>query len=72
MVVADLGARLDPHGRYTRTIDGVVVRFADGIHVTPAGAALVSPWLLDLSAQLGTANRAATAPPATTRPPGAS
>ena len=66
VVVADLGARLDPHGRYTRTIDGVVVRFADGIHVTPAGAALVAPWLLDLSVRLGTADRAAAA----TRPPG--
>jgi hypothetical protein len=57
--VADLGGRLDPHGHYTRTVDGVVVRFADGIHVTPAGAALIAPWLLTTSADLGTANRAA-------------
>ena len=47
------------------------VRFADGIHVTPAGALLVSPWLLTQSAALGTANRAAAAAAAsttTTRP----
>jgi len=66
VVVADLGARLDPQGRYTRTIDGVVVRFADGIHVTPAGAARVAPWLLDLSVRLGTADRAAAATATTT------
>ncbi len=61
VVVADLGARLDPGGHFTPTIDGMTVRFSDGIHVTPAGAKLVSPWLLTTSARLGTANRAATA-----------
>jgi hypothetical protein len=48
----------------------VDVRYADGIHVTQAGAALVAPWLLDRVAQLGTANRAATATStSTTAPP---
>ena len=37
VVVLDLGAKLDPGGHFTPTIDGVAVRFADGIHVTPAG-----------------------------------
>ena len=66
VTVLGLGAELDPDGHYTSTIDGVVVRFADGIHVTPAGAALVSPWLLTTAAGLGTANRAvaASTPPA--------
>jgi peptidoglycan/LPS O-acetylase OafA/YrhL len=74
VVVADLGAKLDPGGHFTTTIDGVVVRFADGIHVTPAGAKLVSPWLLTRSAALGTANRSgasattATTATTTTRP----
>ena len=76
VTVLAIGARLDPHGRYARTVDGVVVRFADGIHVTPAGAKLVSPWLLTTAAGLGTANRATVqatpppAPPGTTRPDG--
>jgi len=71
VTVLALGARLDPHGHFTRTIDGVVVRFADGIHVTAAGATLVSPWLLTTAAGLGTANRvvAQSTPPAL--PPGA-
>ncbi len=59
VVVADVGARLDPGGHFTTTVDGVDVRFTDGIHVTPAGARLVAPWLLTLAARLGTANRAA-------------
>jgi len=66
VVVADLGAKLDPGGHFTGTIDGVVVRFADGIHVTPAGAKLVAPWLLTRAASLGTAARAASATTTTT------
>jgi peptidoglycan/LPS O-acetylase OafA/YrhL len=61
VVVADMGARLDPGGHFTSAIDGIVVRFSDGIHVAPAGAKLVAPWLLTRSAELGTANRAAAA-----------
>ena len=57
VVVANVNARLDPRGHFTTTVDGQVVRFSDGIHVTPAGAKLISPWLLDMSEQLGTANR---------------
>ncbi len=59
VVVADRGGRIDPQGKYTTTIDGVVVRFADGIHVTAAGAKMITPWLLATAAGLGTANRAA-------------
>ena len=66
VVVADLGARLDPGGRFTTTIDGVVVRFADGIHVTEAGAKRIAPWLLTRAADLGTANRGASTSPRST------
>jgi len=68
VVVADVNARLDPQGHFTTTVDGQVVRFADGIHVTPAGAKLISPWLLDLSARLGAAARADAAVTPTTTP----
>jgi peptidoglycan/LPS O-acetylase OafA/YrhL/lysophospholipase L1-like esterase len=66
VVVADVNARLDPNGQFTTTVDGQVVRFADGIHVTEAGAKLISPWLLTKAAELGTAARAAStgSPPA--------
>ena len=59
VVVADLNAHLDPGGHYAQFIDGQNVRYADGIHVSPAGAKLVAPWLLTEIARLGTENRAA-------------
>ena len=59
VVVADVNSRLDPNGRFATTIDGQVIRFADGIHVTAAGARLISPWLLATAAQLGSTVRAA-------------
>ncbi len=58
VVVANLNARLDPGGKYAQTINGVDVRFADGIHIDVAGAKMVAPWLLTRAAALGTANRA--------------
>ena len=59
VTVVNLNAKLDPDGRFTPTIDGAVVRFADGIHVTTAGASLIAPWLLARAAALGVANREA-------------
>jgi peptidoglycan/LPS O-acetylase OafA/YrhL len=66
VVVENLNAHLDPGGQYAQTIDGVDVRFADGIHVTAAGATLVAPWLLGQVGSLGTANRAAAGTTTTT------
>lgn len=57
VVVADLGAKLDPGGRYAQSLSGVDLRFADGIHVTQAGAELIAPWLLTDVATLGQAYR---------------
>ena len=53
VVVVPLGARLDPGGQFRQHVDGVNVRFADGIHVTQAGAELIAPWLLKDAAALG-------------------
>ena len=58
VVVADVGGKLDPGGHFTRTVDGVNVRFTDGIHVTQAGAELIAPWLLQDAASLGQRIRA--------------
>ena len=62
VVVEDLNAHLDPGGKYAQYIGKVNVRFADGIHVDPAGASLIAPWLLKNLAALGAANRSAAAP----------
>jgi peptidoglycan/LPS O-acetylase OafA/YrhL/lysophospholipase L1-like esterase len=56
-VVADMGAKLDPGGQFSQRVNGVNVRFADGIHVTQAGAELIAPWLLKTVAALGQASR---------------
>ncbi|HEX3462404.1 MAG TPA: acyltransferase family protein [Acidimicrobiales bacterium] len=58
VTVEDLNAHLDPGGHYAQYIDGVNVRYADGIHVDAAGAKLVAPWLLTDAARLAVANRA--------------
>jgi len=68
-VVADLNARLDPGGHYDQTVNGIDVRFADGIHVSQAGAGMIAPWLLSQVAVLGNAVRAAEATPAATATP---
>ena len=43
--VVELGAALAPEGTFTRSINGVLVRY-DGVHVSAAGARLLRPWLL--------------------------
>ncbi len=68
VVVANLNGRLDPAGQYAQNVSGVNVRFADGIHVTPDGAKLVSPWILARVADLGNANRAAHTAPGPSAP----
>ena len=45
VTVIDLGQRLAPNDRFTSTVDGVVVRAADGIHLSQAGGAWLAPWL---------------------------
>ena len=64
-VVADVNARLCPDGHYTTTINGVTVRFSDGVHVTAAGASMIAPWLLDLAHQHGTETRSRSGPSST-------
>ncbi len=59
VVVENLNAHLDPAGHYTQYLDGVDARYADGIHVSAAGAKVVAPWVLTVAHQLGVAHRAA-------------
>jgi len=51
--VVDLNAVLCPHGRFQTVVDGVVARWPDGIHVTPAGGRWLQPHVLPTVALLG-------------------
>jgi peptidoglycan/LPS O-acetylase OafA/YrhL/lysophospholipase L1-like esterase len=44
IAVLDLNKKLCPAGVYTAKVDGIRVR-SDGVHLTPAGAAWLTPWL---------------------------
>ena len=45
-VVIDLAARVNPGTTYTRRVDGVTVRLADGVHFGVPGTDWLAPWLL--------------------------
>ncbi len=52
VAVVPLHRYLDPHGRFTWTIGGKVVRQPDGIHTTLAGGAYLAPKILPQLAAL--------------------
>jgi peptidoglycan/LPS O-acetylase OafA/YrhL len=58
VTVIDLNAVLDPGGRFRTVVDGVTVRWADGIHVTKAGGQWAEQFVLPTIAQLGLEVRA--------------
>jgi lysophospholipase L1-like esterase len=53
VTLVDLAAVLCPHGRFQTVVDGVVARWPDGIHVTPAGGQWLQPRILPTVAVLG-------------------
>ena len=58
VTVLDLNRVLGPDGRYTRTVDGVTVRWADGIHISKAGGRWLEGAILPTVARLGLEVRA--------------
>ena len=58
VTLVDLNAMLSPHGRFQTVVDGVVARWPDGIHVTPAGGQWLQPRILPTVAVLGLEARA--------------
>ena len=46
VTLVDLSQHLSPNGQYDRTIDGVTVRAADGIHLSEPGGEWLTPWLV--------------------------
>jgi hypothetical protein len=58
VTVIDLNRILDPAGHFQTVVDGITVRWADGIHITRAGGQWVEPAVLPTVAQLGLDARA--------------
>ena len=47
-------AMIDPNGSYADSVDGVMVRTLDGIHLTLQGVTeVIDPWLLPALRQIG-------------------
>ena len=44
--IVSLGQHLGPHRKFASTVDGVVVRAADGVHMSEPGGEWLTPWLL--------------------------
>jgi len=61
MTLMDLTALLSPHRHFQTVVDGVVVRWPDGVHVTPAGGTWLQPRVLPTVAELGLAVRSGAA-----------
>ena len=57
--VIDLNRILDPHGEFQSVIDGVTVRWADGIHISKPGGEWLQARVLPTIAQLGLSARTA-------------
>jgi photosystem II stability/assembly factor-like uncharacterized protein len=46
VTVIDLGTHLSPRGQFSQAVDRVVVRAADGVHLSEPGGEWLAPWLL--------------------------
>jgi hypothetical protein len=62
--VIDLNKMLDPDGAYTSTVDGVDVRWSDGVHISRAGGRLLQRQILPVIGRLGLEDEAAARTPA--------
>jgi hypothetical protein len=59
VTVIDAGAWLSPGGHYSATVDGMVARCGDGVHLTVAGGEWLAQRILPVIALLGRAHQAA-------------
>ena len=53
VTLLDLNKELDPHGSFQLAIDGVQVRWPDGVHISKAGGQWLQPFVLPLVGRLG-------------------
>lgn len=53
VTLIDLNKKLDPHGSFQLSIDGIAVRWADGVHISKAGGEWLQSFILPTVGQLG-------------------
>ncbi len=53
VTLIDLNKLIDPNGRFQPVVDGVTVRWADGIHISKTGGEWLQPVILPTVARLG-------------------
>jgi hypothetical protein len=58
VTLVNLNRMADPHGQFQEVIDGVTVRWADGIHFAKTGGEWLQPDILPTIAQIGLKVRA--------------
>ena len=58
VTLIDLNKKLDPHGVFQVVVDGVTVRWPDGVHIAKTGGEWLQPFILPTVGQLGLASRA--------------
>ena len=57
VTLVDLNRKLDPRGRFQLSVDGITVRWADGVHISEAGGEWLQPFILPTVDRLGLAVR---------------
>jgi hypothetical protein len=62
VTLINLNKVLDPHGHFQSVVDGVTVRWADGIHISQPGGEWLQPAILPTVARLGLERRAHQSP----------
>ncbi len=63
VTLVDLNRLLDPDGHYQAVVDGITVRWSDGVHISRSGGEWLQPDILPLVARLGlTARQSVTGP----------
>jgi hypothetical protein len=58
--VIALNRMLAPNGVYTASVDGVLARWSDGIHITRAGGLFLAPQIMPILDRIGLADERAT------------
>ena len=53
VTLVPLNALLDPGGSYQAVVDGITVRWTDGVHITEAAGEWLQPDVLPLIGRLG-------------------
>jgi hypothetical protein len=58
VTLINLNKKLDPHGHFQLAIDGVTVRWADGVHISKAGGEWLQSFILPTVGRQGLSSKA--------------